>query len=551
MKKFNLLIKLNVFGGMKLKYKMIIVDDEPFIRAGLKKYLEWDKIGIEIVGEAESGLSALDVARKTKPDIIMTDIRMPDMDGLKMICILNKEFPDSLFIIHSGYDEFEYAKEALKLRVFNYLLKPLQYEETLEVFKECIKQLKQNKEKKEKEKVLENQLKESEQIIQERAMTNILINNTGTVNKEKLKKQKIDLLNDMYSVMVIRYYKVDEIFISIDDFLTKVKIILHNIVHYNYENDLKHYVFVSRQKIYCIISVSQEKNIKLVLNDIIKKVMNKLEVVERNKLLFGISPCIKNIGMIGQGIKKAEDVLRYNIINNDKQILYYDEQYVKMNNPLFLSEKDKKLLIKCIESNNKGDFNYLTEQLSKYATYSANLSPEQLYSFLQEIINISIRYLYKNGMNLESKYSNEIFSIELLNGFNNVNELFEWMYQFIRNLIQDYNEIIDNKPKRIFAEIENYIIENIDKEITLNTISEKFYYNSAYLSRLFKEELHKNYTTYITEIRIEHAKDLLLHNTKVKDIPEMIGYKSYKYFVNIFKKMTGVTPIEYRKYGGE
>lgn len=256
----------------------MIVEDEPLIRAGLKQYFDWHALGVHTIVEAENGQQGMDVALVERPDLVITDIRMPVMDGLEMIGQLRSQLPDTLFIILTGYNEFEYAQRAIHHGgVHDFLLKPLQYDSSFPVIEKCI---------------------------------------------EKIRLRQLAI--------------------------------------------------------------------------------------------------------------QTSDPLEENSSDEGKD------------NSIHLSEKDQDLLL--------------------------------------------------------------------------------------------------------FTQIEAYIKQRMDEELTLNMVAEHFFYNPSYLSRLFKTKLDKNYMTFVSEIRIQYAQQCLeIPKYSVTDVSLLCGYKSYKHFVKVFKSITHMTPTDYRK----
>lgn len=126
-----------------MMYKLMIVEDEPLIRAGLLKYFDWNELGVDRIVEAANGSQGVSVALQERPDLIISDIRMPEMNGLEMIAILRNELPDCIYVILSGHEDFAYAQQAIRLGVSEYLLKPLQLEESSEVMRECFRKVEQ------------------------------------------------------------------------------------------------------------------------------------------------------------------------------------------------------------------------------------------------------------------------------------------------------------------------------------------------------------------------------------------------------------------------
>lgn len=554
-------------------FKMIIVDDEPLIRLGLKKYLDWDKYNIAIVGEAGSGIDALQLALEKRPDIIITDIRMPDMDGLELISKLAGELRDSIFIILSGYDYFDYAKKALSMGVFYYLLKPLEFEETTRVFEKCVEKLQENRRKRLLEKSINIKLNENERFLKDRFILSMAQNAMDSeACKKELERLGIDLLNEYYVALLIQdntqksvtnAQKSDANIQKSDDegrFWTidnTVQQMLGRVAQAYTGKGIKCYSFLSRGGIGCVLSFSSgidaAGTVKSLIHDFLtvfeKEVSSGCETGTKPDLIFTVGDKVAEIGKLSESFRKAQWLLNYRLLKPSQKVFCYKDFSEENKKPLMLSPEQSRVLINCIENTDTTGLEEFMSALKKDILSHENLSAGQLYSVVHDTIVTSVHFAYKNDMAVENVFIPKIFSSELLSGFQDLDSLFEWLNDFIKHLSLNYMECRFKQPRRIFSEIEKYIMENIDKDVTLNVLAEKFYYNPTYLSRLFSEELGENFSSYIIRIKIEHAKKLLqTTNIKINDVCEAVGYKSYRHFVNTFKKITGVTPIEYKKY---
>lgn len=300
--------------------------------------------------------------------------------------------------------------------------------------------------------------------------------------------------------------------------------------------------------IYILIAFSKDDpgninyNLKELIDDLVKKIDFQIKI--------GIGNLVDNPQDIAYSFEQANEVLYYRWVQKDIDV-FWAEQYKNYDKSLlFISRDAKSRLIYYIETNNHEKIYKLMMETKNQLQKNRCLEPCEIYSTFCDIINTSVKYLYEKEVCLKDAYSTNLFSMEFIGKFKNLDEIFIWLTDFIINLSENYKETKDKQPKKIFKEIEKYVIQNIDKDISLTRLAEEFYYNPSYLSRLFKQELNKNYSVFTSEIRINYSKQLLLNqDMKIGDIAEKVGYKSYKQFKENFKKVTGMTPTEFKKVG--
>lgn len=223
---------------------------------------------------------------------------------------------------------------------------------------------------------------------------------------------------------------------------------------------------------------------------------------------------------------------------------------------LQLDENDKKRIVFCLENANERDTLELIRRLSQdiLNTTHISTSPDIWLAYLQEIISIIIRFANKNHIHIEGVYSERLLNLTFVEDFQTFEAMFDWLGRWMVHLGIVYTEGLTHNHQQdviIFEHIESFIRENIDQDISLQMVADRFFYNPSYLSRLFKRKLNKNYMRFVTEIRIEYAKECLKKpEYLVTDVCTMCGYKSYKHFVKTFRSVTNMTPSDYRKQSG-
>ncbi|WP_019240830.1 MULTISPECIES: response regulator [Bacillus] len=536
-------------------YNLMIVEDEIVIRAGLVKYFNWGELGFSTILEAENGLDAIEKANKWKPDLIVTDIRMPNMDGLKMIERLQVDLPDCIFVILSGYEDFIYAKKAIQLGVTAYLVKPLQYEESIKTIQEAVTKMKEKKQDIIRQEEIRKELSEKETLMQEKCIQDLMENNYSEEEwKRRSEMFNLPIVNESYYTVVFTLISKMGDRNSIQQLWGDVVAKIRSSWEELFQSELDCQVFIYTSGMKCFMFIASKENPLLIdkVTDIARKIVKQVSSISNN-LYCGVGPQVNSGSHVKQSLLLAQQAITYRFFDSREQIFYYSQPSHVKGYLFHLTENQKQKLVIALEQADQitikellGQFEQLIEKHAEQAT------PEILFAFVQELIGVCIRFVHKHGINIREMYHTKLFSSAFLDDFCTLTDLFEWLTDFILTISLNFDYSSRNSmEKRIFSKIEAYILENIDKDISLTRVANVFFYNPTYLSRLFKNKMNINYVMYITEIRMNYAKECLKNsNYSVLEVANMCGYNSYKHFVKTFKKITGITPSEYRKMRG-
>lgn len=519
-------------------YKVIIVDDEPMVREGLRASLEWDLYGLEIAGEASNGNEALSLVQAVNPHIIITDIKMPIMDGIEFIEQLKNYEINTKIIILSGYSDYKYLKQAIKLGVESYLLKPIDNEELSSLLVSTISNI---------EDELNYGIKQKEglELLKNNTLVRLVTNNIS-INEFKEKSEFLDLKifgNEFFVVTAIIE----------DNGSKKIDIATKSQIRNKCED------IINQKKIGIVFSETEDKSIFILNNS-----FNKLEYDYINKcleelqskifetfgviLIIGIGNSVKEIKVLCESYNESVKCVNYGIVMN-KSIVF--------NSDIMFNDFDN---ISIINIDYKELENYITinqgEELFNYISGCFSLISKNKYITLENLRNQIIRIVFfiinkiheENGESINYIIDELKFDYETLQSIRKINEFEEFLKALCDKVMIFLFNDINKKISKIVSEALNYIKHNYSKDITLKDISNKLYINSAYLGQVFKKELGQSFTDYVNNLRIKKAKELLVSsNMKVYEIAECVGFTDAHYFLKMFKKYSGVNPSDIRK----
>jgi len=529
--------------------RIFVVDDEPLIREGIRKILDWSSLGAQIIGDAENGLAALSLAAGLKPDIVLTDIRMPEMDGLVLIERLKKNIPECIFIILSGYDDFDYARQAITLGVSNYVLKPLQRSEFSQVMKDCIQKCRKLQLRLMEEQSIKDKLERAIPALQENYILNVL-NGLIQPDTDKLKEVEVDISNPYYIVCGFKFSDSTMMQLSYKK-LFLLKEMLRKIMDEIDTENVKSFILIDYNVIRLILSFPDCVSYKELVKDIVNRLEDKINALYDEALIFGAGSLASSLLGLCNSAVGADRVLEYKSLNCNHTILFVDDlSNAGSFKPLLLTLADRKKLCSSVSQFDTEEISMVFRRFHNQVKDMPIIPLSYLHFMLMDLFVTVARNLAENGFQVEDVYDMKIFSYDFFTSFQSLDELLDWAENIFINVSKRFNEYRVSRPRKAIEDIKQYITQNIHKNINLNHISQVFYYNPTYISRIFKEEINLNFSSFVIEQKMEYAAKLLLEtNLKLYEVCEKVGYADIKHFTSVFKSLKGMTPSDFKKQG--
>ncbi|NOU69207.1 response regulator [Paenibacillus sp. LMG 31461] len=537
-------------------YKLLIVEDEPLIRAGLQHYFDWTALGVTMIVEAENGKEGWLTAIHEQPDLIITDIRMPEMDGLQMIEHIRATLPDTLFIILTGFNDFEYAQKAIRLGgVHAFLLKPLEYEESFATILSCMATLKQRRNERTQRIDLEQQANENKSY-KSNQLVKFLLEDEHAAWEEGVRQQlnDFDHLSIWYQPFVVTWLPSNPSqTIERKEFQQHAERIIRTTLDTMSSSSIPIQLFLYIDKTKCHAVAVLDDQLSSYDTDHVS-----LRACDSN-VFMAIGKRTTDSSQLTQLLRLTDQALYQRYYQDKRQIFFpiaaNESPTRAKDSRLLLEEADKNRIIASLESANPTDIEQLMQRLAHdLRIHLPHTSMDRGFAFIQEIISTTVRFAHRNGIPVEGVYSEKLLKLTCVDDFPTIDALFNWLAAWMVQVSAVYRDEFSSTNHQdvlIFEHIEAYIKEHIDQDITLQMVADRFFYNPSYLSRIFKRKLDKNYMRFVTEIRIHYAQECLKKpEYLVTDVCTMCGYKSYKHFVKTFRSITNMTPSDYRKKWG-
>ncbi|WP_055665671.1 response regulator transcription factor [Desnuesiella massiliensis] len=515
--------------------KVLVVDDEYLAREGMKRTINWTSLGCELSGEAEDAFKAIELSKVIKPDIIITDIKMPGMDGIKMAEKIKEYLPDCKFIIITGYDEFQYAKAAIKINALDFILKPIDENEFLEaVSKASLEALKIREEKNfTREKILLD--------IMRGKITNIdIIEEILYASKVKLRKIiVVNIENDNYHNILEE---------GREDLIYTQNRLIKNIIYENINEDC--YVIECHQDRLAIIidteHIKDKEEIVTLLSFIQKEIKEKCKI--------SVSMGLSTIGLIqnmNRLYSESKEALYDKLYKGRGSINFYKYEahdIIESKTLNLLIEKYKREIILSINAKDKRNVEKQIKQVYYEIFKKLKVKSKLIKEFSIEVILSALKLLKEYNIVIAKVASGEFDAYKQISKLNTLDEIYELVNSIIISCLDELKEFsIETQDSGIEKALE-YIKQHYHEDISLNDVAKTAYLSESYLSRKIKKILGIGFSEYITKLRMEKAKEYFRDpNIKVTEVASKLGYPDYRYFSHIFKKYTGYTPSEFSK----
>lgn len=511
-------------------YKILVADDEDIIRQGIKYLCDYEALGFTIIDEAQSGDEAYEKILKSQPDVVLMDIRMPGMTGLQVIEKLNEQDFSGKFIIISSFTDFSYAQQAIRLGVQNYITKPIDEDELVELLQNLKEQL-------DSDNVTKNTAEHYKHKAHSSIIKDIL---TGHQDISSINRDELNYKADVYQVVLYEKYSFDVADASYD-FSELLRVT-------NNDNDSFDSITLDNSEV--LILKGQFAIQKF--NDFLERYQRESRPQKNSpldSLFITYGSAVSSIEEIHTSYHEAQCLMKRRFFCDQHQhTIGYMDLPSFANNTFIINDELLKeyadLLLNYIQAFNR---NMVAETLTSLQNrlYNAADSIESIKLFLTDLylqIKEQMKHLYSNN-NIPFASNSDIIRM--------IEEKF-FLYEIILFFTEQFEVIMSligsSTRDSVLDDILHYIKHNYTKNITLENIAPLFGYNSSYLGKIFSKKVGENFNSYVDHIRIEKSKELLLNDdSKVYAIAEKVGYRSVDYFHIKFKKYVGQSPAEFRK----
>lgn len=540
----NLYVR-NVQRGFEMeRYKVILVDDEAEAIEVMETQIHWNELGFDVVGHADNGIKALELVEKLQPDVVLTDIKMPYMDGLELSRRLNRDYPNIYIIICTGYDKFAYAKEAVHLDVKEYILKPVQ---TVEL-SECLFELKHILDRKREEKLndmkLENYFQEILPVLQSNLFISLI---EGRISEEDCKRfltvYQVSLKGSLFCC--VEFHTSEN---HVPDGMNPL------LLSMSVEREIKKRLaekwrcqeFIYLGDTILVLGLDSEEQIVQVTDEcdrFCKWVYRMMGAV----VTAGVGITCDNLFDINLSYESAREAVSYRVLYGTKRAINIREIMPKEQKMLSQPEESRmRELFRAIRVGNRERIeNAVRKEIEKLYKKTETLGQYSMSTM--EIVSSFYKFCANNSIDFHEVSGDVQILYEKVPQMDE-SSLTSWVMETALKINEKLKKARNSASVRLTMEAQDIVKEKyMDPEISLDVVCAVLGVSNSYFSSIFKKEMGKSFISYLTDYRMDVAAELIL-NTDEKSyiIAERVGYQDANYFSYVFKKKFGVSPSKYR-----
>lgn len=534
-------------------YKVLIADDEVKVCRLIENVINWEALGLQVIGVVNDGAAALQAIRAQQPDIVITDIRMPGIDGLALIEKAKEMDEEITFIIISGHRQFEYARNAMRYGVEDYLLKPLDEDELSDILTKLIHKKENRRESQNREASLHKQIEADSRRMQQTFMEYLVDNAKklpGSINMDEVNQEYCcSFQPGVFQVVII---KAD---ISEHKENEEAYQLLVNQVQKLTENELRPGAkmllsYPAMEGVYFLINMDEEYE---------RELHKKLKIVRTRictlrDLFWDINATVcmgnttRDFSQIRESAKEAKRaVLNRIFLGLNHTIGICKKQTSSITVRDIISAQLKSGLQERIEVLDGTEVRRLLDSIYQTVCRALDMDGEVLYAVSLELMDTLLFSLRKISQEVDVTDRREVF----MNRFfmcTSVEEVFRQLMEAFAEGIEEVAEIQAQAESKPIRKAKKYIQDYYYEALKLDDISAMLGFNTSYFSGLFKKETGKNFSDYLAQVRISQAKQLLIQEDMgVSEVATEVGYQDLKHFSRLFKRLTGLNPSEFRK----
>lgn len=541
--------------------KIFLAEDEVVVRETIKRMIPWEELGFELVGEAADGEMALPLLIRQQPDLLITDIKMPFMDGLTLARLAKKEIPGLKVVILSGYDDFNYAKQAIGIGVEDYLLKPITKNALIERLSEIRSRYEHEKTQKEYYEKFQREMQAYEKN-SSRDFFEALVGGSMDMMEvyKRAEKLGLDIVAEAYNVLIFTM-NCDEDFSGQRDEYSSWEAESLELLENFFAGHSSAMLFQSNIFSYGVLLKGQretiEENTRACVDEI-RKILSRQD--GRREWFLAVGQSVERLSQIQKSYHTASRAFSQRYLY-DENILYYDEMET-MEHPGGQAETEDNAYLQKVDVNalnpailQKFLSNGLQEETENFVKdyfYAIGQEPMESLVFRNYVI-LNVRFSvisFIKGLGCDTNEMESADTEEVLaESGKNMESAIAYAKKMISQAIEIRDQNSGNKNRSILKTAVDFIDSHyMDEEISLNTVANVANVSSNHFSALFSQNMGQTFIEYLTTLRMNKAKELLrCTGMRSSEIAGEIGYKDAHYFSYLFKKTQGMTPSDYRK----
>jgi two-component system response regulator YesN len=519
-------------------FKVLLVDDEELDLEGLRRLIAWREFDMEVIDAVNSGFTAFEVIEREYIDLLVTDIKMPNMSGLELARKGLEKYPRLKVVFVSGHADFQYAKQAISLNASNYVLKPVDDQEIVDVLLRVRDELHREREQSDRENVLHETIPYLKNDVMYRWL------------EGKMEYNKIISLTEKYGLSSITYpaaiaiIEIDDLAWKLNSFLEEQRSIIvdqlfDTLLQLLRTNRIEHYCTIDNHWIALIISDSNS-------TELLESWIREVRSCSPMSITIGLGEEVESPDSISRSYNEAKEALNGKLFYGKSRLIRAFEKRSEIT-------RDSKDVNDILETMFSGMIKYdqlcIDGCIDDLFVFVKRLDGKlSIHHFLLHTISELNKHLQSINEDFYKLLNLEIKSLELIYLFETIEDIQSWLRQKLFEISQRLQRKKMKKNRKLIEEIQSYVCDHLEQDITLRHAANFFSFSPNHLGHIFKEETGMNFSDYVITQRLDRAKKLL-QNPKLKifEVADRVGYKNLSYFSRHFKEVHGMTPGEYRR----
>lgn len=526
---------------------VLLADDEPMVIKGLTGVINWEELGFSICGQASNGEEALSLMALHAPDLLITDVRMPRMDGIELAARVREEYPRTAVIILSGYDEFDYAQSALKAGVSEYLLKPFKRNQLEETLRRIRQQLIRRQKQQAAYENMQNELQRYRPVLKNQFLAELA---EGYASDEAPFKRLADLGTQLaggpYYLICVDADISRKLLLTRED-ADLMHVYQRDVLMLRLQDLGNTECFERENRWYFIIEETPgEADFEDALEQACREAIEAFSQISGFTISVGISAMYEELSELSLAKSDCSLALEYRLSSGGETCIWAAHTGAILGSAVPFNSID----LEGIFNNMRLlDINRVQELIQRqFGHLQKNNAPAGQFYSLSNLILLELYSLVSEN-SMENALGDKILGqLKETQQCKTADELLELCLDSARGTLDELKKHTSESSSEIAGQIIRYIDEHLAEDISLQTLAKHIHISRNYLCSLFKRELNETFVSYLTRVRMAKAKELLRDtNMRSYDIAYAVGYSDYVYFAQVFKKQVEMTTTEYRE----
>jgi len=518
-------------------HSVLIIDDDAMIVKGLEQFVDWRDMGFSVVGTARDGEEGMDAIRRLRPEVVLTDIKMPYKDGLAMIEECHRDGLTPHFVVLTGFNEFEYARRALKSRVSDYLLKPVEEKELIAVMTGIRVQIEDTEKNKANWTALQSAATESIPLLRDKLIRDLVTGGVSpsAIGGDKLAQYNIRLTDECYQVALLQ----GEATLLGDDKLAELMTAV-----FSRRGIQSH---IARGDGIGTMLLGGKGDIERRVAEGLDELSGKMKEWLGMALTIGVSEAGAPSGL-PELYRQAELALQHKMYRGGGSIIAYRTLPPESEDCLAAPEEQARRLLAAVSENDEAGMLSELDGFFRDIRGCGGLTPQDVYRVCAELLYEIRKALGEIGIAADKLVGENMISTDSMRKHDTLDGLRRWLGEILQKVRAHFDRSFEHTGGEQIDNIILYMRTHYADNIDLDVISKTFFIDPSYFCKVFKKSTGETYLQYLTRIRIDKACQLLSNQaSKVYEIASRVGYEDQRYFSQVFRKHTGMTPSDYQR----